>query len=48
LDESKGHFEEGAHLIELISGYNELVSTKLILSEEKALDVNYIFIFLMI
>ncbi|KAG4082424.1 hypothetical protein H8356DRAFT_1753494 [Neocallimastix lanati (nom. inval.)] len=37
LDESKGHFEEGAHLIELISGYNELISTKLILSEEKAL-----------
>ncbi|KAL6589740.1 hypothetical protein U3516DRAFT_921521, partial [Neocallimastix sp. 'constans'] len=44
LDESKGHFEEGAHLIELISGYNELISTKLILSEEKALDVNYIYI----
>ncbi|KAL6592992.1 hypothetical protein U3516DRAFT_917545, partial [Neocallimastix sp. 'constans'] len=44
LDESKGHFEEGAHLIELISGYNELISTKLILSKEKALDVNYIYI----
>jgi len=43
LDEFKGHFEEGAHLIELISSFNELVGTKLILSEEKPLYVNYLY-----